>query len=82
MRVVLYPYALWSEGSRRTVGRASFRAVSIVPVNWPLKLLRSKRSHRRLAQLPVVNPKLKCAARPSYAVLPVLHPVLKPTVTR
>ena len=63
LRVVLCPFALWSDGSQTTVGRASFHNVNIMPANWPLKHLRSKRGYKRLAELPVVDSDLKCAPR-------------------
>ena len=55
MRVVMYPYLLWSDGSKMKVGESSFHFVNIVPANQPLKHMRSKRGSRRLARLPVVD---------------------------
>lgn len=60
--VILYPYLLWSDGSQLTVCGTKFHVVNIAPANWPLQRLRSKKGHRRLALLPVVNPDLGCAA--------------------
>lgn len=68
MRVVLYLYMLWSDSSTMTVGGGEIALRNIMPANWPLKHLRSKWGYRRLAQLPVVNPDLGCAVRPSSAL--------------
>ena len=61
--VIIYPFMLWSDGSQLNIGGVKFHAVLIMPANWPLPHLRSKKGYRRLALLPVVDPTSGSAPR-------------------